>query len=189
MHVHIQCTARSQCFPGSYNPSLLLLSAMKASCTIKLQNACACSSSTRCVAPEGRGQGDTVCKGSHLSSPMGTLHPPLSPSAEPSSNIETRNLKFHILAASQHYSIHLGFKGAECEKLQSVSSSLLLPNTDSTLLINYTFSLNKKTVEHYVGRWKKKAKIKKMFLFQNSVQRYKVVFTNDKVHEDGQFQG
>lgn len=113
MHINTQCSARSRLFPGSYNPSLLLLSAMKTSCTIHKLAKCACSRNTGCVAPEGRGQGDMVCKGSHLNSPMGTLHPPLSPSAEPSSNIETSNLKFHILAAPQHYGIHLGLNGAK----------------------------------------------------------------------------
>lgn len=106
MHINIQWLPRSQCFLGSYHHFLLLLSVMKTSCTINLQNAHACSRSAGFVAPEGN-KVTRYAKEVTPILPGETLYPNLSPSAEPPFKAETSNLKCHTLAAAQHYSIHL----------------------------------------------------------------------------------
>lgn len=107
VHVNIQWLPSAPFFLGSYHHFLFFPSVMKTSCTISLQNVM-CLFKKHKLCSSWREQGDIVCKGSHLSSTMGTLHPNLSPMAEPKFNTETSNLKFHILAAAQHHSTLLG---------------------------------------------------------------------------------
>lgn len=121
-------------FLGSYHHFLFLLSVIKTSCTMNLQNV-TWLFKKRKLCSSWREQGDMVCKGSHLSSTVGTPHPNLSPMAEPKFSTETSNLKFHILAATQHYSTHLGRQQKSNKRSLNLSFFFCITRTTPCLLI------------------------------------------------------